>query len=332
MINVIFNLAKLLALRISRNITWAGDWKLEFLKQGNIKFKYHLSIDKGKILYEEIKEGRRILLKRQIDKGTIYSVTKRKKITIHPPPGELVINVRRDIKEFPFLEDIFEWADSFLGYKFTGARPDELIVPMKIDQKAILENLGATPFILKKVLDEDEGIINSIIDDFSTIGYHINKVNVKSAIFSGMPNAVLLTVVKENDLNCETDQTKMSQGMYRAFSLIVIIQYLLKIQKKCTIVIDDLGEGLDFERSSELTKILMKKLKDSDIQMIVTSNDRFLINAVDVECINLLERHGHVVDSYNYINSRKAFNEFKYTGLNNFDLFSSKMYKNADED
>lgn len=331
LINVISNLAKLLSQKASKNVSWRGEWRLEFIKKENIKFKYYLSIDKGKILYEEIKEGRRILLKRKSDEGQIYSVTKKKKLTINPPHNELVINVRRDIKEFPFLEDIFEWANSFLGYKFTGARPDELTVPMNTDQKDILENLGATPILLKKALEEDDDIIYSIIDDFSSIGYNITEVNVKSTIFPGIPNPALLTIVKENDLNCVTEQTKMSQGMYRAFSLIVIIQYLLKYKKECTIVIDDLGEGLDFDRSSKLTKMLMKKLKDSNIQMLVTSNDRFLINSVDVECINLLERNGHIVNSYNYINSRKEFNEFKYTGLNNFDLFSTEMYKSTGE-
>ncbi len=165
LINVISNLAKLLSQKTSRNANCAGDWKLEFLKKGNIKFKYHLSTEKDKVLYEEIKEGRRVLLKRQGDKGDIYSVTKEKKITINPPANELIINVRRDIKEFPYLEDIFEWANNFLGYKFTSARPDELIVPITIEQKDIIENLGAIPLILKRAVDEDEEIITDFEED-----------------------------------------------------------------------------------------------------------------------------------------------------------------------
>ena len=119
----------------------------------------------------------------------------------------------------------------------------------------------------------------------------------------------------------------MSQGMYRAFSLIIIVEYLLRLKKECTVVIDDLGEGLDFERSSKLTKIMIDKIKNSTIQLIMTSNDRFLINSVDIKYLNLLERKAHLVESFNIKNSRKLFEDFKYTGLNNFDLFSGKMYK-----
>jgi len=72
---------------------------------------------------------------------------------------------------------------------------------------------------------------------------------------------------------------------------------------------------------------LLKKLENSKIQLIATSNDRFLINAVDVRCLNLLERNGHTVNSYNYLNSKETFEEFKITGLNNFDFFMSKMYR-----
>ncbi len=60
--------------------------------------------------------------------------------------------------------------------------------------------------------------------------------------------------------------------------------------------------------------------------MIITSNDRFLINAIDLSCVNLLKREGHVVKAFNKRNNKKAFKEFKYTGLNNFDFFSGEFY------
>lgn len=92
-------------------------------------------------------------------------------------------------------------------------------------------------------------------------------------------------------------------------------------------VIDDLGEGLDYERSTKITKLLFEKIKEARLQLIVTSNDRFLINAVDIKYLNLLERSAHVVTSYNYNNSKEKFEEFEFAGLNNFDFFAGKMYR-----
>lgn len=329
LVNLISNFAKIISKK--RRFSCDGSWDLEFQKNKNVKYKYKLEIINGEIVFEELKKGIKTLLKRKQEKGEIYSYASKKMMEINPPKTELTLNVRRDVKEFPFLEDLFEWADNFLGYKFTSVRPDEVLVPVSSSpQKEILENLGTTPYLLKKALN-DKKIINSIINDFKSIGYPLQKVNVKSTILPGFPNPALLVSVKENDLKCEVDQTGMSQGMYRAFSLVVIIQHLLTIKKKCTVVIDNLGEGLDFQRSSGLTKILVKKLENRDIQLIMTSNDRFLINTVNLKYLNLLEREGHTVKAYNYQNSKKIFDEFKYSGLNNFDLFSGKVYKIKEE-
>lgn len=327
LVNVISNLAKILSKKISiKN----GIWDLEFKTDTNEKYRYKLTIVNRQIKREEIKKGAKILLKRELDKGTIYSYKSQKKLSISPPKNELILQVRRDIQEFPYLEELFEWADSFLGYQFTNARPKTLLL-LANEAEENLEDLGATPMLLERAL-KDKNITKAIIEDFTYIGYPINKVSVKPTLVSGIPNPVLMTSVQENDLECEIEQLIMSQGMYRAFSMIVILNYILNQQKKCTIVIDDVGEGLDFERSSALTKLLIKKLEGTEIQMIMTSNDRFLINTVPLRYINILERKSHIVKSYNYHNSKKIFDDFKYTGLNNFDLLSSKMFRPNEED
>jgi len=269
------------------------------------------------------------IVNRKNDSGKIFSYTLNKKIDINPPLEELTLHVRRDTKEFPFFEELLKWADNLLGYRFTAARPDHIVMPINPENDDYLEDLAATPYLLQKSLD-DNNFIKNIIKDFSEIGYPIEKVYVNSKMITGLPNEIITSVVKEKDLSCQTEQTKMSQGMFRAFSLIVIIEYLLKHQKECTVIIDDLGEGLDFERSSKLTKLLINKIKNSKIQLIITSNDRFLINSIDLKYLTLLERNAHIIESYNYFNNKKLFDEFKYTGLNNFDLFSGKLYKQND--
>lgn len=245
-------------------------------------------------------------------------------IPFNPPENELTIHVRRDVKEFPFLEDFLRWANNFHGYSFTNVQPNQLTIPGK--SEILLEDLSTTPYLLAEALKTDD-IMETIKQDFSMIGYPIRSANVKPEKVSGIAENVLLVTVWENDLSSATDQFAMSQGMYRAFSLIVIIEYLLRTKKECTVIIDDLGEGLDYQRSSKIIELLINKLDKSQIQFIATSNDRFLINAVDLKKLNLLERERHTVHSFNYQNNKEKFDEFIYTGLSNFDFFSGKMYK-----
>ena len=52
----------------------------------------------------------------------------------------------------------------------------------------------------------------------------------------------------------------------------------------------------------------------------MSTNDRFVINRVPLEEWCLLRREGHHVRVFNYDNSKAAYERFKLTGLNNFDL------------
>ena len=49
------------------------------------------------------------------------------------------------------------------------------------------------------------------------------------------------------------------------------------------------------------------------------------MNSVPIEYWNILKREGTTVSAYNYKNNKKSFDEFKLTGLSNFDIFSSNI-------
>jgi predicted ATPase len=329
LIRIIDNFAKLLSKKTG--VFLSGAWEIEFDNKEKGKYKYKLELHEGKIEYEELKLGRKVLLKRIGDKGRIESVTQKRKIKINPPINELTLHVRRDLKDHPFLEDLFNWAESLLGYQFTNARTDFLFVPLKELQLESLQDLGAVPYILKSIID-DKMIKKSIISDCNAIGYPIEDINIDQVPLQNSRNLAYIVVVKEMDVKFPIHQMNMSQGMYRALSLVIIIAFLLKTNKECTVVVDDVGEGLDFQRASKLTEILFNKLEGTNIQLIVTSNDRYLINSVNFRLLNILERKGQEVEAYNYTNSKKIFDEFKYTGLNNFDLFADKMFKDYETD
>ncbi len=106
--------------------------------------------------------------------------------------------------------------------------------------------------------------------------------------------------------------------MYRVLSLLININYFqLKNTGSC-ILIDDIGEGLDFDRSCRLVGLLRKKSEDSNLQIIISTNDRFVMNEVPLDEWSIIQRKGSHVKFRNIQNSKEIFENFKFTGLSNF--------------
>jgi hypothetical protein len=55
----------------------------------------------------------------------------------------------------------------------------------------------------------------------------------------------------------------------------------------------------------------------------MATNDRFVMNAVPLQYWSVLRRHGGGAEVLNYENSKAKFDEFKFTGMNNFDFFAT---------
>ena len=110
--------------------------------------------------------------------------------------------------------------------------------------------------------------------------------------------------------------------MFRALSLIVQINYSVLADTPSCIVIDDIGEGLDCERSCDLIDVLMSKAEHSSVQLVMATNDRFVMNRVPLEAWSVIDRQSNHVTIHNYMNSKEVFDNFKFTGLNNFDFLA----------
>ena len=137
--------------------------------------------------------------------------------------------------------------------------------------------------------------------------------------------------VKEDGLKDYTDQMEMSQGMFRSLSLVIQIEYSLLANLPSCIMIDDIGEGLDYERSQSLIKLIMQKAASSRLQLIMTTNNRFVMNNIDLKYWHVINRENERSVFYNIGNSKDVFEEFSLTGLNNFDFFATKFYKDGME-
>ncbi len=315
----------------------SGKFVAEFDNNGK-DVNYILHFENTSIIKEELTIDSENKLKRGKDGiGKIYYNKEEKSINFQTPPNELAAVARRDTIQHPFLEDLHNWGRYVRHYLFgTELGKSRLAVVIKNEEKARQQVLNPknTDLVVAMFLEGkkkySEKFIEKIVKDMNTIGYSLEEIGIhtpESIVMEiNLPDEPVGLYVKESDLSCSTDQFDMSQGMFRTLSLIIQVHYSLFTGTPSCILIDDIGEGLDFERSSALVKLLIERAKNSSIQLIMATNDRFIMNSVPLEYWLIIERIGGTSKIYNQRNSRELFDDFELTGLNNFDFFSSKYY------
>ncbi len=305
-----------------RTLNWGGEWDITFEndKSEKLNYKFSTSYLKQGVTFEKMLLNDNLVLvrnrKHYPDKAKIRNLLNRGQFEfIYPPDNKLILHTNRDIKKYPFLEDITTWAEQSYGFKFGNINPYSLLNQQEYDLLTAVEEI---PTLFKSLKNEDK---KSIISDFNSIGYSISDITVQDK------QEFTIIYVKENDLDKPIPHYKLSQGMFRSLAVIIYLEYLTKKKKPSTVVIDDLCEGLDFERAAKLGKLIFEKCSDNDIQLIATSNDSFLMEVVDLKNWNILIRKGKNVKGINAKLNPELIDEFRFTGLSNFDFFSSNFIK-----
>src|SRR5262249_29711729 len=231
----------------------------------------------------------------------------------------------RDIIQHKFLEPLYDWGASVRHYLFgTYLGKDHLGVRVenggaKFDER----DPNAIVALYRKAENEfGEGFKQAVMSDMEQVGYYIENIGlafpISMRLLTDLPVELVGLYVKERDLAEVTDQNTISQGMFRVLAILIHINYSQMTKKPTCILIDDIGEGLDFDRSCLLIDLLREKAKASGVQLILSTNDRFVMNRVPLEEWSVLRRRGSTVRVLNYENSRELFEEFKFTGLSNF--------------
>ncbi len=263
--------------------------------------------------------------------GKIYAVTEKKDMEFQASPNELACVNRRDNVQHPFFEDLYKWGKNLRHYAFGQKMGSDHFAVFKKDEEEEL-NLKETNKVVaifkKGQKKYSKEFTDNIKTDMAKVGFNLDGITVgppKSITFEvglAQPQFIL---VRESDLKGTTDQNSISQGMFRALSLVIQLNYSLLASVPSCILIDDIGEGLDYERSSALIKLLIHKAKKSRVQLIMSTNDRFVMNNAPLEYWSIMQRFLNKSKIYNYRNSRKRFDDFELTGLNNFDFFTSNF-------
>lgn len=313
----------------------SGHFRFVFSKD-NSPMEYKVNCENNKVIEETLVINSNSFLRRGAGgKGTIWAEQLGRDIEFQTPENEVACVARRDSVQHPFFEDLYQWGKSLRHYLFgTQLGKEHLAVFIK-ETKDEEENLKQTEkvvsFLKKGIEKYGERLKRIIIEEMKLIGYSIEDIDVSPLpyiIIQGSPvNAIY---VKEKDLEDRTYQHEISQGMFRALSLLIQINYSQLERLPSCILIDDIGEGLDFERSTSLIKLLIEKIKQAPIQLIMSTNDRFVMNNVPLEYWGVIQRKGPICKIYNYENSQELFEEFQFTGLSNFDFLATEYYLKKD--
>jgi hypothetical protein len=291
---------------------YRGNWNFTFTREDEKLLSYIINRDKNDVITEKILIDQNIVLDRSKEVTQLYTFLEEGFEIITPPDNKLILHIRRDKKEYPYLEDIVSWAERTHFFKFGKILTTSFLGDGLTGKELI--SIEDVPAFIRGL---DESSKNEIIEEFNMLGYDLK------GFYTKQERGKDVLYIKEKGLKHDLRQNRLSQGMFRALALIVFINYLIAKGNADTIIVDDLGEGLDYERATELGKLIFNKLENTNIQFIASSNDSFLMDVVDIKYWSILKRSDNEVKVYNYENSKDKFNNFRFSGLSNFDLFSS---------
>lgn len=276
-----------------------------FFENEEDTFLYTFSCSNGIVTDEKLVATGEVRLKRDHDIATLRNEQ------INPPANKLILHVRRDTKLYPYIEEIMSWAEQAGGFSFNE-------IDIAGDHSTEFGILGEQQELFSMVKSLQDSAKHNVIKMASDLGYNITQIrpleigpNIRKVIF------------REKGVDRLLMDKALSKGMFRTLYLLIYMEFLSQQECPSLLLIDDLCEGLDYERSTLLGKLLFNFCKKHGIQLIVSSNDTFLMDVVDIEYWNILQRNGNKVTSVNKQNNPDLFRNFLFTGLSNFDFIST---------
>ncbi|MEN8502069.1 MULTISPECIES: hypothetical protein [Paraburkholderia] len=305
----------------------SGNFHCVFDNEGS-EYIYELKVENEAVTWERVQiDGKEMMMRGVGGVGKIFAQQLNDQMVFQTPQNSFAAFAKQDLLQHPFLALLGTWANALRFYPFAGNLGKDhltIFIPNGVavddrEQHAVvgLFNDGKKRFGAR--------FINALLADLEALDYPAEYVDVGPPVSvrintAGGPVPSCLHV-KEKGLNGVTDQLSMSNGMYRVLALLIHVNYGALKSSASTVLIDDIGEGLDFDRSLKLIQLLREKANASNLQLIMATNDKFVMNSVPLEEWTVLHRHGQHVKVRNHENSRAYFDDFKYTGLSNFSFF-----------
>lgn len=265
---------------------------------------YSFSVNNGVVIRETLTVDDKILIKRNRQRALL------KDKRVNPPEDKLIVQIRRDKTEFPEIEKIMKWAEGVTFISFSALNPFTNSASQSLEINPILfsDLVGSFSNAEKRLF----------IKEAKSLGYKISDINVVS---KGEHKWV---EVKEPFIKNKIDEFLLSNGMLRVLYLIAFIIKMKENENKLSLLlIDDLGEGLDYKRAVDLAEKVFNACESNGLQLITSSNDGLIMDVVDLAKWQVLRKNNSKISSLNQTSHPDLFEEFNYTGLSNFDFFSS---------
>ncbi len=287
---------------LMRDNNWKGKttFKAQLEFDGDYSLIYDLDFSDGKFTYEKLVcvNSGRTLITRTTQSCTFYD---EENITL--PEQSTALVAKQDVLKYPEAASVMQWAQTTRSITFSLLHIDKF-KQMHLGTISMEE--------MYESLDEREhGLICNYMNK---LDYHLDYIQE-----SIINENIKFVIVKEKGLNTILPDAFLSNGMYRVLYILFYMHYISKQNVKC-ILVDDIGEGLDYDRSINLGRIVFDYCSEHDIQLIATSNDNFLMNVVPLNNWIILNRHTSIVDSISAITHKEIFDKFMKTGLRNFDI------------
>lgn len=335
-LNILSGLAKYINGSIPVVPHMSGCYETEFEHESK-KYIYKLKIKDEKIILEEYTiDGKFYIQRTDSETTSLYFAEAKNYLKVGIDANRIVIATKKDSIQHPFFEPLLQWAElchmNFITMGQTvvaDLKSDRIGLDMK-KSTHVVKNFH---FAFKK---HGKSFKNQILLDLKEIGYSISDIlvipfgsesgfKIEALVQDNLPFEL---AVKEDDLECIVSQSVMSTGMFRALSLIIQLNIIFFEKKTVTstLIIDDIGEGLDFTRSSKLIKLIVEKTKNLNIQVFMSTNDRFIMNGIDLKYWAIIRREGAHVKVFNINNNADKLEDFELTGQNNFEFFASDFY------
>ena len=283
------------------------EFELVFSDGGNT-LSYQLNENSEQIEYEALYKGETRLLERSNGHCVFYGEP------INPPEQVLAIGSRRDTKMYTEAGQILQWAEHMSYFIFSNVTSSE-----RSNSPFVMDS-GMS---LYKMYERTPGIQEQVLLLLHKLGYDIDAV-VIDTMESGRQRLFL----KEAGVEYALGYTELSNGLFRVLSVLIYTLYSASLKNARCLMIDDLGEGLDYQRSNLLGNVVFDFCREHDIQLIATTNHSFLMDTVDVKYWTVLSRRGSYVTAISESTHPELFRQFKLMGLNNFDLFASDFICN----
>lgn len=308
-INAIQNVVAFVMMKEVYINSYTFSTELEFVGD-NTEVKYAFSVNDGVLEKELLEINNNVIIKRTA------KIAKFNGENIAPPKNKLIIQVRRDNKQYPEIEKLIGWFEGVVWVSYSNINPSMILTMSR----------SANPLAFSALVESmDERGKKNVIKSARALDYNVSDISLFKE-----NDGFKCVRIKEKGISESILEWQLSNGMLRTLYLLCFVEYIKKSlsPKPSLLLIDDMSEGLDYHRSVELGKMIFDNCEKYGLQIIASSNDAFLMDAISISNWQILLRKASKVDVINQYNNEDLFAKFRMTGLSNFDLFSSDFINN----